>query len=381
MAAVETPEAPALTSSGVDSAFIDCDVHYDPRSLADDLAPYMAQEWRRYVLNRGFSSAPSLPYALWQGPERREVEPPEGEGRASMSFELLKRTHLDAWDVEYAIIAPGRFLGATYLPQREFALALAAAHNDFTVDHWLSRDERLRGSVFVTAQDAVASAREIDRMGGHPSMVQVVLPTRSPGGIEWGDEKYHPIWEAAVRNDLAVAFHLVGAAGDVPPPTTYGWPRSYMELAATYPIAAQCELTSLLCRGVFEKFPALRVVFIENGFAWLPALLWQLDKKWRELRAEVPWLKRPPSAYAHEQIRFTTQPMCEPGKREHLPQLIDMLGSDEMLLFSTDWPHWDFDAPTRTLPSNLPKDLRSKILSENARTFYGLPPAAAESDR
>jgi predicted TIM-barrel fold metal-dependent hydrolase len=50
-----------------------------------------------------------------------------------------------------------------------------------------------------------------------------------------------------------------------------------------------------------------------------------------------------------------------------------MLGSDEMLLFSTDYPHWDFDSPERALPPIIPGVLREKILWSNAQMFYGLP--------
>ena len=351
---------------------IDCDVHYDPRSMLTDLAPYMPDLWRSYIANRGFGNPPVLPYALWQGPERLDVEPgkPE-EGRASMDPSRL-RQHLDDWQITTAIITPGRFLGTAYLPQREFAAALAAAHNDMTVERWLSSDDRLLGSIFVAGQDVAASVREIDRLAEHPRMVQLVLPTRSPGTGSWADERYEPMWQAAVRNDLVVAFHLVGAAGDVPPPTTYGWPRSYMELSVTYPIAAQCELSALVCRGVLSRHPTLKIAMIENGFDWVPYLMWQMDKRWRELRAEVPWLTRRPSDYLRDQVRFTTQPMSEPPQDDHLIAVIEMMESDRMLMFSSDWPHWDFDSPSRALPRALNDELADRIFYRNAAEFYGI---------
>jgi predicted TIM-barrel fold metal-dependent hydrolase len=69
--------------------------------------------------------------------------------------------------------------------------------------------------------------------------------------------------------------------------------------------------------------------------------------------------------------------MEEPDNPQHLLQMIDMMGSEEMLLFSTDYPHWNFDSPLRSLPSSIPLELRRKIFSENARQFYGLPQPAA----
>ena len=54
----------------------------------------------------------------------------------------------------------------------------------------------------------------------------------------------------------------------------------------------QAQLTSLIAEGAFERFPELRVVLLESGFGWLPPLLWRLDKEWKGLRREIPWVKQ-----------------------------------------------------------------------------------------
>jgi predicted TIM-barrel fold metal-dependent hydrolase len=90
------------------------------------------------------------------------------------------------------------------------------------------------------------------------------------------------------------------------------------------------------------------------------------------LRDEVPHLKRPPSEYIREHMRATTQPMEEPPDPKQLLQVIEHLGSDEMLMFATDYPHWDYDAPDRAFPVRLPSDMKKKIFSENARALYAL---------
>jgi predicted TIM-barrel fold metal-dependent hydrolase len=134
--------------------------------------------------------------------------------------------------------------------------------------------------------------------------------------------------------------------------------------------AFQSQVISLACEGIFERFPGLRVVLMEGGFAWLPSLMWRLDKHWKRLRDEVPLLKRPPSEYIREHMWATTQPMEEPANPKHLLQVIEHLGSDDMLMFSTDYPHWDFDDPDRAFPVRLPPALKQKIFSENARALY-----------
>jgi hypothetical protein len=188
-------------------------------------------------------------------------------------------------------------------------------------------------------------------------------------GIQWGDEKYHPIWAAAERNDLPVGFHLLGSSGIMNPPTSAGWPRSFMELSCGFPLLAQAELISIVCRGVFEKFPRLKVALVELGFSWLPSLMNRLDMRWAELRAEVPWLKRKPSEYIREHVRLTTQPLDIPD--DAIVAAIEAVGP-ELLMFSSDYPHWDFDSPARAFPSRMDARVKEQVLSGTARELYRL---------
>ncbi len=115
------------------------------------------------------------------------------------------------------------------------------------------------------------------------------------------------------------------------------------------------------------------MVLIEGGFAWLPALIWRLDKHWRRLREEVPHLTRPPSAYIREHIWVTTQPIEEPHDPRHIVQVLEHLGGSDRVMFSTDYPHWDFDDPDRAFRVRLPEGDRAKIFAGNAKALYGLP--------
>jgi predicted TIM-barrel fold metal-dependent hydrolase len=127
----------------------------------------------------------------------------------------------------------------------------------------------------------------------------------------------------------------------------------------------------MICEGVFEMFPSLKLVIVEGGIGWLSPLLWRLEKNWKGLRTEVPWVKRSPIEIAAEHIRLTTQPLDEPSDKKHLRQIVDMLPSDEMLLFSSDYPHWDFDNPDKVF-REFPEVFRRKVFYENASKLYNL---------
>ena len=155
-----------------------------------------------------------------------------------------------------------------------------------------------------------------------------------------------------------------------------GWPSYYAEEHQSNAHTMAAALTSLVIEGVFEQFPRLKIVFIEGGFGWIPSALWRMDQHFDRFRSEVPHLKRRPSEYVREQFWFTTQPIDEPDQAKHLRQLIEWVGIDR-LLFSSDYPHWDFDSPERALPSGLPDDLVRKILAGNAPAAYRLPDAGS----
>ena len=109
--------------------------------------------------------------------------------------------------------------------------------------------------------------------------------------------------------------------------------------------------------------------------AWLPPFAWRLDQVVDELRRESSWVRRLPSEYLREHVRVSTQPIETSPKRE---QLIDALngleGIEDMLVFASDYPHWDNDTPT-WLARRLPDSWGRKVLHDNARDTLRLPMA------
>ena len=133
--------------------------------------------------------------------------------------------------------------------------------------------------------------------------------------------------------------------------------------------AARRRLQSLILEGVFERFPDLKIVMIEAGFGWMPSVGWRLDAIWKRLKDEVPHLKKAPSEYLREHFWVATQPMEE---TENPAQLLDLMGwvGWDRIMFSSDYPHWDFDDPLQVLPAGLDAEKRAAIYSENARKLY-----------
>jgi predicted TIM-barrel fold metal-dependent hydrolase len=197
----------------------------------------------------------------------------------------------------------------------------------------------------------------------HPQIVQVFLPTILER--QYGDPFYDPIYEAAQRNGLVVAFHHGPATK-----TALGYPRYFAEwhsLAA--PLAAMNQMTSLVFNGTLDKFPETKFVFLEASVGWLPWAMRRMDENAREFRMEVPWLKRLPSESIRDGIRMSTQPMAEVKPRDFL-KIIEEVQSDELFLFSSDYPHYDGDSPTAAFPLTMPAEVREKVFYKNAIASY-----------
>jgi predicted TIM-barrel fold metal-dependent hydrolase len=277
---------------------------------------------------------------------------------------------MDRYGVDYAILTGSGVLGLSLDPDPDYGNVLAAACNDRMVDTWLSVSPRFKGSIFVNASDPVAAAAEIRRHAANPDMVQVLMA--SAARMPYGQRFYHPIYDAAQECGLPVAVHPgTEGKGISGPPTPSGYPTRYMEWHNILPTNYMTHVNSLVCEGVFEKFPKLKFVAIEGGISWLPHLMWRMDKNYKALRESVPWLKRFPSEYIVDHIRLTTQPIEEPNMPEQFVQILHMISAEKTVMFSSDYPHWDNDNPRMTLP-RMPKEMKKRILAGTAAELYGL---------
>jgi predicted TIM-barrel fold metal-dependent hydrolase len=320
---------------------IDCAIHNAVPGV-DALFPYLSAHWREYATQSAFRGP--VDTAWPRGAPTSFAEPPAGgEPVPGTMLEDVRRQVLDAG-------AATGILCCTYaadsIHNPDTAAAMARAVNDWQAERWLAPEPRLRASIVVPSQQPAMAAEEIDRVAGAPGFVQVVLPVCSP--MPYGNRTHLPIFEAAARHDLVVALQFGGAPGN--PPTGTGWPSYYLEEYVGMSQVFQTQILSLIVEGVFDRFPALRVVCVEGGFAWVPSR---------------------PSEYVRRHMRFTTTPADLPPDPSQLREVVDQMGSDELLLYAGDYPHWAGEAGPGAVVAALPESLRPGVLHENARRFYG----------
>jgi predicted TIM-barrel fold metal-dependent hydrolase len=344
-------------------AVIDCDVHANVPSL-DALFPYQDKVWVDAARERGFRGPSGLsltyPPAL-PTTARPEWRPADGRVPASALSDL--RTHiLDPWRVERAVL--NCYYAIDSLRHPDWAIAIARSVNDWIIANWLDREPRLAASLVIPARDPAAAAAEIERVGSHPGFVQVLVPVRSER--LYGQRVFWPMFEAMERSGLVAGLHWGGLAENGPTPTGYAsW---YVEEYAEEPQVFGSQLTSMIVEGVFQKFPKLRVSVLEGGFTWLPTWAWNLNKKWKGLRREFPWVDRLPSEIIRDHFRFSIAP-ADMGPPEQMKRLLGWLGTEDLLMYASDYPHLHTDDLT-TLLGLMSPTMQANVMAETARNWY-----------
>jgi len=340
---------------------VDCDVHPAVPHLTS-LLPYLNDYWRDQVTTRGMTDLISQSYPP-NSPISSRPDWRPAKGKPGSSLADMKAQALDPFGVSYAICNP--LFGVQMVFSEDMADAFCRALNDWLVKEWLDRDSRLRGSIVIPAQSVEKSVAEIERCAQDKRFVQVLMLVM--GDMPLGKRAYWPIYAAAERLGLPIGVHAGSNYHN--PPTSVGWGSYHIEDYVAQAQAFQTQLTSLIVEGVFARHPNLKMVMLESGFTWLPAYLWRLHKFWRGIRMETPWVDRAPLEIVRSNIRFSLQPIDAPPDPETLNRLFDHMQSDELLLFSTDYPHWQFDGDA-ALPEGISSDLVRKIMIDNPHATY-----------
>ena len=347
---------------------VDADVHHNIRDPAD-LYPYLSNVERARLKEYGMPRNSNLYHANggWKGARADTFDAGEDVDPRS-NFGMFQTKLLDAHGIDLAILQVEATPALAALADVDYGAALIRAINDWSIEHWVARDPRFRLSLTIPMHDPVLAVKEIQRLGGHPAVVAAYAVCGSPR--LYGKREFDPIYAACVEHGLALSLHFSNEGSAMnPPPTAAGHPSYYAETYLIRPQFYQAHLSSFLFEGTFEKFPTLKMVFCESGFGWVPSFRWRADMAWKELRSQTPWVKRLPSEYIAEHIRFTTQPFEESEPPDAVDAIVRWMNGAETLLYSSDFPHWDFDPP-EAIPARFGPEVRRRILAENALATY-----------
>jgi len=340
---------------------IDCDIHPTVPGVAA-LAPYLDDFWRDSVEARGIVSLDSISYPP-NAPITARPDWRSKNGLAATTVAEVQRHVFDDLGARLAIL--NCLYGVQLLFSEDLAAAFCKAVNDWLTKEWLDRDPRLRASIVIPMQSTEYAVDEIERCAKDKRFVQVLVLAMQE--VPLGRRQFWPIYAACERHGLPLGIHAGSSYRN--PVTSLGWPTWYIEDYAAQSQGFQSQVASLITEGVLAKHPGLKVVLIESGVTWLPGFLWRFGKFWRGLRTEVPWVDRAPWEIVRDHFRLTMQPFDAPDGREAVERAIEHLRSDDILLYASDYPHWQFDGDA-VVPDGFSPALRRKIAVDNPLATY-----------
>jgi predicted TIM-barrel fold metal-dependent hydrolase len=324
--------------------------------------------WDRYLPGRFHHLAPRFEDEWWD----MLYAVPGGTDPA------LRGGDMDLDGIERAFVYPSLGLGVQGVTERDGALALCRAVNDWVADYCDNTAGRAIGVGAIpstTVADALAETRRCIEELGFRAVFR--RPETYPGVLAIHDRSFEELWEYLESADAPIITHS-GFNPFVPIPFfTERFPDSTVAChAALFPIEAMMALNSFILYGVLERHPRLRVGLVECGAVWALSYVHRLDEHvetWPPvLGVDVTpagSLSRKPSEYFRDQC-FVTVEEVEPG----LPNLLDAYPGS--VVFASDYPH-----PDATFPGSVAKivgssELRPEqvraVCRTNALRLYGV---------
>ena len=355
---------------------VDCDVHPLIKDIRA-LMPYLSSSWQQHF-KLGLARSKSDNGFIFARARDRYSHPnatyrldalPDAGGPAGSDPAFTLKHHVEPNDITTALLLPQEHYGVARFGDSAAAAVFERANNEYLIDTWLGHDKRFALAMSVSEHDPKAAADDIRRLGNMPGVVGVqLLLLERMAGSAWFD----PIYEAACDMNLPIVSHQNGSEGCYTHSQgpAGGIPRSYGERHAVLPQIGAANVLDLIVSGTFERFPKLRVVMVEWGFTWLSWLMARMDYLWEADRAAAPRIKRRPSEYVIEHFTFATQPLDETTRPAEMAAMFGVKDLDKLLLFASDYPHYDTDAPNVVL-NKIPAEMKSRVCYENAVRAFG----------
>ena len=279
----------------------------------------------------------------------------------------IARRWMDAMGTDLAVLFPSPMLQLGLHPQVEVEIALARAYNRWLSERVLSGEPRLRSMIYLPFNDPEESVRTVQEFAGKPGVVGFMVTAARYKPVH--HNAYMKLYSLIEETGLPLGFHAAYNWND----QSFAMMNKFISVHALgFVWHNMVHLTNWIVNGIPERFPKLKVIWIESGLAWLPFLMQRLDHEYVLRSSECPALKRLPSEYMQDMF-YTSQPMEKPRDLSILEMTFRMIKAETQLLWSSDYPHWDFDLPSviYDLPF-LSEQARRSILGGNAMQLFNI---------
>jgi uncharacterized protein len=300
---------------------------------------------------------------------RTTEKAPDGAHRG---ISLTKRW-MDAMGIDMICLFPTPMLTLGAVPRHEVEAELARAYGRWLCDHVLAHEPRIKSMLYLPFNDPKASIRMVEEFGDKPGIIGFMVTAPHRRGCYEND--YMPLYAMLEERGLPLGFHGSFTWHEQ---TFATFNRFIAVHSLGFPFFNMAHMANWVVNALPERFPKLKLVWIESGLAWLPFLMQRLDNEFMMRTSEAPGLKRKPSDYIRE-MYFTSQPMEMVENREMLEATFKMINAETQLLYAADYPHWDMDLPSTIYDQPfLSEQAKRNILGLNAQRLFNLKPVFSE---
>jgi hypothetical protein len=360
-----------------DMMIVDVDAHHYENENFGEILPYMENEVFRqlHVSGRSKNRHAILPGGIgYQDMGGRVTRYPMRssekikEGGKLRDIQLGHRW-MDAMSVDYSCLFPTGMLNVGMHPQKEMEVDLCWAYNRWLTEKVLpDSDNRFYSMLCLPFSDPDACMRHIETFGDRKHVGGFMVTTVR--NLPVHDNAYMKLYRAMEERGLVLSFH---SGPNWNEPIFRSCNRFIAVHALGFSWYNILHLTNWVVNGLCERFPKLPVIWIESGLAWVPFLMQKLDHEYMLRTSECPTLKKKPSDYMRD-MYYSSQPM-EIQDMGALECTFRMINAETQLLYSSDYPHWDFDLPSTIydLPF-LSEKAKHNILGGTAARLFKLKP-------
>ena len=279
----------------------------------------------------------------------------------------LTRRWMDAMGIDIAVLFPSPMLQLGLHPQVEAEVALATAYNRWLAERVLAEESRIRTMIYLPFNDPEASYRMVKEFAGKKGVCGFMVTAVRYRPVH--HNSYMKTYALMEEMNMPLAFH----AGYNWEDRTVGLMNQFISVHALgFVFYNMVHLANWVMNGLPERFPKLKVLWVESGLAWVPFMIQRLDNEYMMRSSECPGLKRLPGEYITDMF-YTSQPMEVPRDISLLEATFKCIKAESQLLYSSDYPHWDFDLPSTIydLPF-LKEKAKRDILGGNAVKLFKL---------
>ena len=360
---------------------VDVDAHHYENECLDEFLPFMENDVLRQltVAGRAKGRGSVIPNAAVGFQEmggritRYPMRSSEKTAPGKLRDIQLGHRWMEALSVDYSCLFPTLMLAVGLHPDPEMEVQLCWAYNRWLTEKALPEGGgRFYSMLTLPLSDPDAALRQIETFGARKYVTGFMITCVRSLAVH--HNAHMKIYRALEERGLALAFHSAINPGE---PVFKNLNRFASVHALGFPFYNILHMTNWVTNGLGERFPKLPVIWIEGGLAWVPFLMQRLDHEYMLRSSEYPLLKKKPSDYMRA-MYYASQPM-EADNLRALACTFEMINAETQLLYASDYPHWDFDLPSRIwdLPF-LSEKAKHNILGGNAARLFKLPPRSEQ---